>query len=114
MATRRTFTPDFKAQVVLELLFGAKTSAARCRQDQLAPVVLARWKAEFMSEASRLFDWEAATSAEQHRIAELERLVGRLTPASDGTWTRSTKYPSGDFFGPPEEVFHVSAQAYLE
>jgi len=79
MATRRTFTSEFKTQVVLELLSGARTSAELCRQHQLAPVVLARWKAEFMAQAPRLFEREAATSAEQQRIAELERLVGRLT-----------------------------------
>ena len=79
MATRRTFTSEFKAQVILELLSGANTSADLCRQHQLAPVVLGRWKAEFMAQAPRLFDREAATSLEQQRIAELERLVGRLT-----------------------------------
>lgn len=79
MATRRTFTADFKVQVVLELLSGAKTSAELCRQHQLAPIVLGRWKSEFMRQAPRVFASDAATSAEQQRIAELERLVGRLT-----------------------------------
>jgi transposase len=79
MATRRTFTSEFKAQVVLELLTGTKTSAELCRQHQLVPVVLARWKAEFMVHAPRLFEREAATSAERQRIAQLEGLVGRLT-----------------------------------
>jgi transposase len=79
MATRRTFTSAFKAQVILELLSGAKTSAELCREHQLAPVVLARWKSEFMAQAPRLFEREATTSAEQQRIAELERLIGRLT-----------------------------------
>lgn len=79
MATRRTFTSAFKAQVVLELLSGAKTSADLCRQHQLAPIVLARWKTEFLAQVPRLFEREATTSAEQQRMAELERLVGRLT-----------------------------------
>jgi transposase len=79
MATRRTFTSEFKAQAVLELLSGAKTSAELCRQYKLAPIVLARWKTEFVSQAPRLFEREATTSAVQQRIAELERLVGRLT-----------------------------------
>ena len=79
MASRRTFTSAFKAQVVLELLSGTRTSSELCRQHQLAPLVLARWKAEFMAQAPHLFDRQGATSAEQQRIAELERLVGRLT-----------------------------------
>jgi len=79
MATRRTFTSAFKAQVVLELLSGAKSSAELCRQHQLASMVLARWKTEFVAQAPRLFEREAVTSADQQRMAELERLVGRLT-----------------------------------
>jgi transposase len=79
MATRRTFTADFKVQVVLELLSGIKTSAELCREYQLAPIVLGRWKSEFMRHAPRLFTPDEATSADQQRIAELERLVGRLT-----------------------------------
>lgn len=79
MATRRTFTSAFKAQVILELLTGAKTSAELCRQHQLVPIVLARWKAEFMAQVPHLFDRQTSVGAEHQRIAELERLVGRLT-----------------------------------
>ena len=79
MAMRRTFTADFKAQVVLDLISGAQTSAELCRQHQLAPIMLARWKTEFISQAPRLFERDGASSAHQERIAELERLVGRLT-----------------------------------
>jgi len=94
MATRRTFTSAFKAQVVLDLLSGAKTSAELCCQHQLAPIVLARWKTEFMAQAPRLFEREAATSAEQQRIAELERLVGRLTLELDCAKKASSRLTS--------------------
>jgi transposase len=97
MATRRTFTADFKVEVVLELLSGIKTSAELCRQHQLAPIVLARWKSEFMRQAPRLFTAEGTTSTEQQRIAELERLVGRLTLELDCAKKASTLLtsPSG-------------------
>jgi transposase-like protein len=39
MTHRRQFTAAFKAQVVLELLSGAKSSAERCREHQLAASV---------------------------------------------------------------------------
>jgi transposase-like protein len=41
MTRRRRFTAGFKAQVVLELLSGAKASAELCRGHQIAPSVLA-------------------------------------------------------------------------
>jgi transposase-like protein len=47
MTHRRKFTAEFKAQVVLELLAGAKTSAELCREHQLASSVLTDWKAIF-------------------------------------------------------------------
>ena len=57
---------------------GAKSAAELCRQHQLNPQLLARWKTEFLERAPLLFEQEAMQSQEQERIAELERVVGRL------------------------------------
>jgi transposase-like protein len=81
MVNRRKFTPEFKAQVVLELLSGAKSGAEACRQYQVNAQLLCRWKAEFLQNAPRVFNFEEQNSQEQARIAELERMVGRLTLA---------------------------------
>jgi transposase len=84
MGNRRKFTAKFKAEVVLELLSGAKSSAELCREHQIAASVLADWKTIFLSRAAWLFK-----TPEQHdrqhveRIAELERLVGCLTLEND-------------------------------
>ncbi len=51
MVNRRSFTPEFKAQVVLELIRGAKNLAEACRQYQLKPEMVSRWKAEFLEKA---------------------------------------------------------------
>ena len=79
MSKHRTFTPEFKAQVVLEILSGAKTTAEICHEHELSAQVVHRWKAEFIENAPQLFQVEGRTSPEPARIAELERLVGRLT-----------------------------------
>lgn len=79
MAQRRRFTGAFKAQVVIELLSGAKSAAELCRQHQLSPQLLAQWKSEFLERAPQVFEQDQIRSAEQERIAELERMVGRLT-----------------------------------
>ena len=52
MTHRRKFTAEFKAQVVLELLSGAKSSAELCREHQIAASVLADWKAIFLRHAA--------------------------------------------------------------
>jgi transposase len=84
MTHRRKFTAEFKAQVVLERLSGAKSSAELCREHQLAFSVLADGKTVFLTRAASVFDSaESASSPEASRIAELERLLGRLTLEND-------------------------------
>jgi len=79
MAKRRAFSPEFKVQVVLELLRGAKTNAQVCREYQLASAVVSAWKEEFLEAAPTIFATPKSRNVEQERIAELERLAGRLT-----------------------------------
>jgi transposase len=83
MTQRRTFTAEFKTQVVLDLVSGAHSAAELCRQHQLNPQLLSRWKTEFLERAALVFEQDQQRSAEQERIAELERLVGRLTMELD-------------------------------
>ena len=79
MTQRRTCTAAFKTQVVLDLVSGAHSAAELCGQHQLNPQLRSRWKTEFLVRASLVFEQDQQRSAEQERIAELERLVGRLT-----------------------------------
>lgn len=76
---RRQFSAEFKAQVVLEMLTGRKSTAALCREYQLKPDLLSRWRADFVARAATVFGGDARTQQVEQRIAELERLVGRLS-----------------------------------
>ncbi len=78
MSQRRNFTPQFKARVVLELLTKLRTTAQVCREYDLKEQVVTRWKAEFLEPAPSLFATTQQRDADHARIAELERLVGRL------------------------------------
>ena len=79
MSKRRTFTPEFKAQVVLEVLTGTKSAAQVCREHQLKDTVVSRWKREFVERSPQVFEGGKAREREDERVAELERMVGRLT-----------------------------------
>ena len=79
MAKRRTFSPEVKLQVVLELLSGSRTNAQICREHQLAPAVVSGWKEQFLERAPEIFATPRSRSTDQERMAELERLAGRLT-----------------------------------
>ncbi len=78
MNQRRNFTPQFKARVVLEILTKLRTTAQVCREYDLKEQVVTRWKAEFLERAPTLFAADRQREEDQTRIAELERLVGRL------------------------------------
>ena len=58
---------------------GSKTAAAICREYQLKPNLLTHWKADFVAHASKIFTGNTTNQHAEARIAELERLVGRLT-----------------------------------
>jgi transposase len=79
MTVRRTFTPAFKARVVLEELTGIKSAAEIGREHQLKPQLLSHWKAQRVKRASELFGSTPNGNEAHGRIAELERMVGRLT-----------------------------------
>lgn len=76
---RRTFTSDFKFQVVLELLSGEKQAAQLCREHQISETSLSRWRQQLLEQGARVFKSDNGNSVEQERIAGLERMVGRLT-----------------------------------
>lgn len=84
MPKRRTFTPEFKAQVILEELTGIKDKAEICRQYRLRSQVFSRWRKQFLERAPEIFATEPSRGDEQERIAELERTVGRLTMELEG------------------------------
>jgi transposase len=79
MQKRRQFTPEFKARLVLDILTGVQSQAEVCRKHTLSPNLLALWKAAFLERAPTVFQSDETRSAEQARIAELERVLGRLT-----------------------------------
>ena len=70
MTHRRTFTAEFKTQVVLDLVSGVHSAAELCRQYQLNPQGLARWKTEFLERAPLVFEQDQRRSAEQEWIAD--------------------------------------------
>ena len=78
MPKHRTFSPEFKAKLILAVVSGEKSAADVCREHSLKPDLFSKWKAHFLANAAVVFQREEADPA-QARIAELERLAGRLS-----------------------------------
>ena len=79
MRKHREFKPAQKSRAVLQVLTGEKSAAQICRELQIAESLLSRWKKQFLEHASTLFEKESPSARNDERVAELERLVGRLT-----------------------------------
>ena len=92
MVKRRKFTPEFKAQVILEMLIEQKSAAQLSREHGIKDSVLSRWKQEFIERSPALFETGTASDEDrERRIAELERLVGRLVLELEAT-KKASKY----------------------
>jgi transposase-like protein len=77
---RRVFAPEFKVRVALELLSGQKTLMEAAKEYGIKDSVISRWRTELIERAPSLFTENTQTGREsQQRIAELERMVGKLT-----------------------------------
>lgn len=77
--TRRNFSAEFKAKVVLEIISGSKTAAEACREYNLKPDLVSHWKNQFMIHAAQVFENGTKVDPQQARIEELERLAGKLS-----------------------------------
>jgi len=75
--TRRTFTPEFKAKVILDVLTGTASQAEVCRKHQISPSLFALWKATLLERLPVVFQADEQRSSEAARVADLERLVGQ-------------------------------------
>jgi transposase len=74
--SRRTFTKEFKEAAVRRLELGASIAeVARARE--VNPNVLHRWRRELRDHGGKAFSGNGKSRAEESRVAELERKVGR-------------------------------------
>jgi len=74
LKNRRTFSPEFKLRLVVQIVAGQHTVAELSRQHCIKDSLLSRWRDEFLSRAPTMF---GAQTTEADRIAELERELGR-------------------------------------
>jgi len=77
----RKYTPETKVRIVLEILRGEKSVAQASRDYRIKDSLLYRWKGEFLEGAKQSFAYGKATEQKRQadKVAELERLVGKLT-----------------------------------
>lgn len=79
---RRTFSRDFKLQVVREVEAG-KSQAQIAREHRLSQNVISRWCRQHRRYKDRAFAGKGHAYTDDARVAALERMVGKLTMEND-------------------------------
>jgi transposase-like protein len=77
MRNQRTFSLEFKRQVVEELMSGESRPAQLCRRYNITSSVLYHWKKQYSR--GKFNNEPTEEGALRDRMEKLERLVGRLT-----------------------------------
>src|SRR5882762_566161 len=79
---RRTFTREFKLQVIREVEAG-KPQAQAAREYQITDNTISRWRTQHRKYNDRAFSGRGHAYTDEARTAELERMIGRLTMEND-------------------------------
>ena len=65
--SRGKYTPEFKAKIVLEVLQGERELGAIAAENNLNPNMVRNWKAEFVENASSIFEEQGKAEREVKR-----------------------------------------------
>lgn len=79
MRKNRNYKPQQKAQAVLQVLSGTKSAAQVCRDLNINENLLSRSKQQLLTHAALVFERESEATENDEQIAELHRLVARLS-----------------------------------
>lgn len=87
---RRTYSPEYKAKLVIEVLQGEKELNTITGENSISPNMLRKWKAEFLENASRAFDGSRQAKEARRKEADLKKTqaqmlktIGQLTLERD-------------------------------
>lgn len=81
---RRKFSSEFKARVALEAIRERETLAELSKKHEVSPVIISRWKKEFLENASSVFS--SGKEAKEEESVDAEKLyaqIGQLKVEND-------------------------------
>lgn len=77
---RRAYSAEFKLDTVMEGIRREKSIAQICRDREIKDTLYYKWRDQFIDRATTIFEdrRNAAHQEKEERIAELERMIGKL------------------------------------
>ncbi len=76
MATKRRFDKEFKLQILQQA--GCGRPAEVCREHNLHPSLISRWRRELAQYSQEAFKGKGNTYKVEAQLAEAQRLIGQL------------------------------------
>lgn len=81
--TRRKFTTDFKARVAVEAIKEHRTLAELAKHFDVSPVMISRWKREFVENMSKAFGDKPNKEEPTVDVEKLYAQIGQLKVEND-------------------------------
>ena len=91
--TRRRFTAAFKAKVAIEALQERKTLSEISTEFRVHSNMIKRWKQEFVSRASEIFDTKAVSNDYESEQERLYAKIGKLEMEKE--WLKKNSRKAG-------------------
>jgi transposase len=91
--TRRKFTAAFKAKLAIEALQERKTLAEISTEFGVHSNMIKRWKQEFVSRASEIFETKAVSNDNESEQERLYAKIGKLEMEKD--WLKKISRKAG-------------------
>lgn len=82
MKTRRTYSPDQKAKIVLSIIDGSKTVLEVSREYDIGPALIHKWRDQFIKQASTVFA-SPENKEDQQKLKRYEYVIAKLTTQND-------------------------------
>ena len=76
--TRRKFTAEFKAKVALDAIREQQSLTELSRKYEVSPVMISRWKSEFLSNAASVFTNMSDSEKSNEDVEKLYAQIGKL------------------------------------
>lgn len=83
--TRRKFSADFKAKVVLEAIKNQKTLAQLSQQYEVNVITISKWKADFLANMASIFERNGSSPdvPDNPDVEKLYAQIGQLKVEND-------------------------------
>jgi transposase len=81
--TRRKFSSAFKAKVALEAVKNQQTLVELAKKFEINPVMISKWKAEFMENLAATFERETVVGQQEQDTEKLFAQIGQLKVEND-------------------------------